>query len=76
MATTSAERMRRLRERRAERLFSAGDVDLRTLPDGELLERLALAFRSNLPLSIRDTATELYRRARERQDQTDASPSL
>jgi hypothetical protein len=58
--------MRRLRERRAERLFGAEEVDLRQLPDGELLERLALAFRSNLPLSVRDTAAELYRRARER----------
>jgi hypothetical protein len=69
-------RLRRIRERRAERLFSADDVDLRTLHDGELLERLAMAFRSNLSLSVRDSAAELNRRARERRDQADASASL
>ena len=71
MATTSAERMRRLREQRAERLFGAVEADLGTLPDGELLDRLALAFRHNLPFDVRQTADEIYRRAKARRDQAD-----
>lgn len=69
MATTSAERMRRLREQRLERLLSDPDTDLRELSDSELLDRLAAAFRRAFDLEVRDIGAELYRRASERRKQ-------
>ena len=68
MATTSAERMRRLREKRAEQMMVGTDIDLRTLSDTALLDRMALALRQNLPLDVRELAAEAYRRAQTRRE--------
>lgn len=62
--STSTERMRRLRERRAERQATGSLSDLVNLPSGELLERLSLAYRDANVFDFEATAAELAARIR------------
>lgn len=62
--STSAERMKRLRERRTERLSACLPSQLPGLADGDLLELLAVAYRHGYLDDFEAAAAELAKRIR------------
>ena len=71
--TTSAYRMRALREQWAVRRGEArGRLDWTESPDGELLEALADYYRKAWPVDFADVVGELTRRMKARRAERDA----
>lgn len=71
--TTSADRMRALRERRAVRRGEArGRLDWTGAPDGELLDALADYYRHLNPVDFADVVGELTRRMEARRAERNA----